>query len=88
MLDRFGDVVVAVTGDVIRPHGRGGPGLRDKLAKAVDARTRTVGPMRVIPSVWVVRPMRVTELASGDVVEAGLALADTDETTAIIVGRE
>ena len=47
-----------------------------------------MGPMRVIPSVWVVRPMRVTELASGDVVEAGLALADTDEATAIIVGRE
>jgi N-methylhydantoinase A len=88
VFDRFGDVVVAATGDVIVPNGRGASGLRDAVAKAVEHRTRTVGPMRVGPSVWVVRPMRVTELASGDVVDATVALADSGEATAIVVGRE
>ncbi len=44
--------------------------------------------MKVSPSVWVVRPMRVTELASGDVVDATVALADDGDDAAIVVGRE
>ena len=66
--------------------GRRRAARRDRAA--VEQRTKTVGPMRVSPSVWVVRPMRVTELASGDVVDASVALADTDEEVAIVVGRE
>jgi hypothetical protein len=88
VLDRFGDVVVEATGDVVATNGERGAGLREAIARAVEQHTRTVGPMRVGPSVWVVRPMRVTELASGDVVDATVALADADEDTAIVVGRE
>lgn len=88
VFDRFGDVVVHATGDLVVPNGSGATGLRDSIAKAVERQTRTVGPMRVSPSVWVVRPMRVTELASGDVVDATVALADTGEDAAIVVGRE
>jgi hypothetical protein len=88
VFDRFGDVVVHATADLVVPNGSGAAGLRDSVTKAVEHRTRTVGPMRVIPSVWVVRPMRVTELASGDVVDAAMALADTGDDAAIVVGRE
>jgi N-methylhydantoinase A/oxoprolinase/acetone carboxylase beta subunit len=88
IFDRFGDVVVKASGEVIVPNGSGATGLRDAVAKAVDDHTRTVGPMRVSPSVWVVRPMRLTELASGDVVDATVALADAGEDAAIVVGRE
>lgn len=88
VFDRFGDVVVEAAGDVVVPNGHGASGLRDAVAKAVEHHTRTVGPMRVGPSVWVVRPMRVTELAGADVVDATVALADAGEDTAIVVGRE
>lgn len=88
IFDRFGDVVVAATGEVVVANGTGAPGLRDVVAKAVDKYTRTVGPMRVSPSVWVVRPMRVTELASGDLVDASVVLADAGEESSIVVGRE
>jgi hypothetical protein len=88
VLDRFGDVVVAATGELVEANGQGAVGWRTAVAKAVQQHTRTVGPMRVTPSVWVVRPMRVTELASGDVVDASVALADSDEDAAILVGRE
>jgi hypothetical protein len=90
VFDRFGDVVVEAAGDVVAPNGRGASGLRDAVAAAVEQHTRSVGPMRVQPSVWVVRPMRVTELAGGDIVDATVALADTDagDDAAIVVGRE
>jgi hypothetical protein len=88
IFDRFGDVVVAATGTVVEANGAGGRSLRDAVAEAVDQHTRAVGPMRVGPSVWVVRPMRVTELASGDLVDASVALADAGEVSAIVVGRE
>jgi N-methylhydantoinase A/oxoprolinase/acetone carboxylase beta subunit len=88
VFDRFGDVVVEATGDLVATNGEGGSALRDAIAQAVERRTKSVGPMRVSPSVWVVRPMRVTELASGDVVDASVALADTNEEVAIVVGRE
>jgi hypothetical protein len=79
---------VDAAADLVAVNGERGTGLRDAVAKAVADHTRTVGPMRVGPSVWVVRPMRVTELASGDVVDAAVALADAGEDTAIVVGRE
>jgi N-methylhydantoinase A/oxoprolinase/acetone carboxylase beta subunit len=88
VLDRFGDVVVAVTGDVVTTDGGAEASLREAVARAVEAHTRTVGPMRVTPSVWVVRPMRVTELASGDVVDATVALAGAGEDAVVVVGRE
>ena len=89
MFDRFGDVVVDATGDVVATNGEEAARVcATRSAKAVEQRTKTVGPMRVSPSVWVVRPMRVTELASGDVVDATVALADTGEDAAIVVGRE
>lgn len=88
IFDRFGDVVVKAAGEVIVPNGSGASGLRDAVAQAVEEHTRTVGPMRVSPSVWVVRPMRLTELASGDLVDATVALADAGEDAAIVVGRE
>ncbi len=88
VFDRFGDVVVEATGVVVVPNGQSPSGLRIAVEKAVQQHTRTVGPMRVGPSVWVVRRMRVTELAGGDVVDATVALVDAGEDTVIVVGRE
>ncbi len=88
VFDRFGDVVVHANGEVVLPNGSGAAGLRDAVTKAVEQHTRAVGPMKVSPSVWVVRPMRVTELASGDIVDATVALAGAGDDAAIVVGRE
>jgi hypothetical protein len=69
-----------------RGEGAGGVVEAD-VAAAVARRTRTVGPMSVKPSVWVLRGPRLTELGSGEQVEAAVGLAGGDPHAAIVVGR-
>ncbi len=84
VLDRFGDVVVDTAGEVLRS----GAGVtRAEIAAAVGRRTRNVGPMSVSPSVWVLRGTRLTELGSGEIVDAAAGLAGADPEVAVIVGR-
>jgi N-methylhydantoinase A/oxoprolinase/acetone carboxylase beta subunit len=85
VLDRFGDVVVDTPGEVLRA-GAGGVVEAD-VAAAVTRRTRTVGPMSVKPSVWVLRGPRLTELGSGEQVDAAVGLAGGDPHAAVVVGR-
>jgi len=85
VLDRFGDVVVDTEGEILRA---GTAGLaRADVAAAVARRTRSVGPMSVTPSVWVLRGTRLTELGSGELVDAAVGLAGTDPDAAVVVGR-
>ena len=85
VLDRFGDVVVETTGEVVRA---GDAGIeRSTLRAAVERRTRSVGPMSVAPSVWVLRGTRLTELGSGELVDAAVDLAGTDPTVTVLVGK-
>jgi hypothetical protein len=85
VLDRFGDVVVDTEGEVVRAAAEGV--ARDDVGAAIDRRTRTVGPMSVTPSVWVLRGTRLTELGSGTLVDAVVDLAGVDPDVAVIVGR-
>lgn len=85
VLDRFGDVVVETPGEVVRA-GEAGV-VRAELSAAVERRTRTVGPMSVTPSVWVLRGARLTELGSGQLVDAAVDLAGPDPDVAVVVGR-
>jgi hypothetical protein len=43
--------------------------------------------MAVTPSVWVLRGTRLTELGSGELVDAALGLAGQDPEVVIVVGR-
>lgn len=85
VLDRFGDVVVDTEGEILRAGATGVP--RADVAAAVQRRTRSVGPMSVAPSVWVLRGTRLTELGSGELVDAAVGLAGEDPDAAVVVGR-
>jgi N-methylhydantoinase A len=85
VLDRFGDVVVDTEGDLVRAGPAGV--TRDEIGRAIERRTRNVGPMSVTPSVWVLRGTRLTELGSGTLVDAVVDLAGSDPDVAVIVGR-
>jgi N-methylhydantoinase A/oxoprolinase/acetone carboxylase beta subunit len=85
VLDRFGDVVVDTEGEVVRAGAAGV--ARDEIGAAIDRRTRTVGPMSVTPSAWVLRGTRLTELGSGTLVDAVVDLAGSDPDAAVVVGR-
>jgi hypothetical protein len=86
VFDRFGDVIIDTPGEVISASA-GGPPNRDEVAAAVDRHARHLGPIKVSASVWVVRGVRVTELGSGELVDAALSLAGDDSEAAIVVGR-
>jgi len=82
VLDRFGDVLVDVVGDVDRS------GDADTIAAAVERLTRHRGPVTLLPSVWVIHRSRFTELSSGDRAAAAAALvAGATEPFAAIVGQ-
>ena len=86
VFDRFGDVIIDTPGEVIAASA-GRPPNRDDVAAAVDRHARHLGPIKVSASVWVVRGVRVTELGSGELVDAALSLAGDDSEAAIVVGR-
>ena len=82
VLDRFGDVLVDVVGDVDRSGDAGAIGA------SVERLTRHRGPVTLLPSVWVIHRSRFTELSSGDRAAAAAALvADSSEPFAAIVGQ-
>jgi hypothetical protein len=83
VLDRFADLVVAAEGEIVDRHE--GEDLRRPLEAAIRRNTKTMGPVRVEPSVWVVADTRVTELGAGDVVETAVRLVVDGAT--LIVGR-
>jgi N-methylhydantoinase A/oxoprolinase/acetone carboxylase beta subunit len=82
VLDRFGDVLVDVVGQVDRS------GDAASIGAAVDHLTRHRGPVTLLPTVWVVHRSRFTELSSGDRAAAAAArVADTTEPFAAVVGQ-
>ena len=87
IFDRFGDPVVDAAGEIVRAGA--GSSIRSAVDGAVSRHTRTVGPVRVPPSVWVVTGARLAELSSGDVAAAASALAERGGPSgaAVVVGR-
>ncbi|MGZ4681743.1 MAG: hydantoinase/oxoprolinase family protein [Acidimicrobiales bacterium] len=82
VLDRFGDVLVDVVGDVDRT------GDATVIGAAVERLTRHRGPVTLLPSVWVIHRSRFTELSSGDRAAAAAQLvAGSTEPFAAIVGQ-
>ena len=67
VLDRFGDVLVDVVGDVDRS------GDAAAIGASVERLTRHRGPVTLLPSVWVIHRSRFTELSSGDRAAAAAA---------------
>ena len=90
-LDRWGDTVVDVVGEVLvdPPPDR----LADELAAAVARFTRHRGAVTVEPTVWLVYANRATEIDSGDRVATALTIVDAarhrptgPEAVALIIG--
>ncbi len=82
VLDRFGDVLVDVVGDVDRT------GDAATLGASVERLTRHRGPVTLLPSVWVIHRSRFTELSSGDrAASAAELVADATEPFAAVVGQ-
>ncbi len=82
VLDRFGDVLVDVIGDVDRSGDAG------TIGASVERLTRHRGPVTLLPSVWVIHRSRFTELSSGDRAAAAAQLvAGSTDPFAAIVGQ-
>ena len=62
----------------------------ERLRGNIDDQVRTMGPMRILPSAWVVAGNHVTEVPDADPagVAALLGIGGTGVGCAVVVGRE
>jgi hypothetical protein len=83
LLDRFGDTVLNVRGDVIWLDGVGSDALGE-LRAVRDRHTRHAGPVTFAPTTWLVAGTTIRQLTEDD---AASAMRDT-RPAAVVVGRE
>jgi N-methylhydantoinase A/oxoprolinase/acetone carboxylase beta subunit len=77
VLDRFGDPVADIRGEVVEAHA---------LDATIDRMTRYRGPITLRPSVWVVRDASFVELPSADQATA-TEVAGSSADARLVVGR-
>ena len=77
VLDRYGDEVVQVDGEIVRSGPAG-------LAASIGTHTRYRGPVTLRPSVWIIDGRRLVELAATD--SATTPYAERTDVT-VLVGR-
>ncbi|MBI2705735.1 MAG: hypothetical protein HYX32_10670 [Actinobacteria bacterium] len=92
VLDRWGDPVIDTSGDVL--HDAEKPSLEAAVAR----HTRQRGPVKIEPTVWVLKGNRVTAIESGDRASTAADLAQTsavsvppaenDHTFVVIIGSK
>jgi N-methylhydantoinase A len=84
VLDRFGDAVVDTKGDLVEVDGE----LDGSVRGVVTRNTRRMGPVTVMPTVWVIHSDSLVEIATGDVTSTAETLAAGSEGPCVIlVGR-
>lgn len=75
ILDRFGDQVSEIEGEVVAlPAGYGVPDLAAAIRAVVERTTRYRGPMTLRPTAWVIDGSAIVEVGSGDVAAGSAAL--------------
>jgi len=84
LLDRFGDTVLNVRGDLVWTNGVGPDELAGELRSVRDRHTRHAGPVTFAPTTWLVAGTTVRQLTEDD---AASAMRDT-RSAAVVVGRE
>jgi len=87
VLDRFGDAVVDVAADLI-DIDTGSSSAFTSVRSAVARNTRRLGPVTLLPTIWVIHADSLVEIATGDVAATAEALAaDSDGPCVILVSR-
>ena len=82
VLDRFGDPVVDASADLVDLGTSGG------VRTAVQRNTKRLGPVTVVPTVWVIHGDSLVEVATGDVTDTAEALAaDAPGPCVVLVSR-
>ncbi len=87
VLDRFGDAVVDTPGDLVEIDGGSGEGAAD-VRSSVQRNTKRLGPVTLLPTIWVIHSDALVEIATGDVAGTAEALASAaGGPCAILVSR-
>lgn len=90
LLDRFGDVVIDVAGELLSVEALSG-GDQAEAASTVKRRTRQIGPVTVRPDVWLVGGDRVIHFDDRQTDALGAESADAPAPapgSVLIIGRE
>ncbi|MEY2442143.1 MAG: N-methylhydantoinase [bacterium] len=85
VLDRFGDAVVDTPGDLVEIDAvSGGADVRS----SVERNTKRLGPVTLLPTIWVIHSDALVEIATGDVAGTAEALAAAaDGPCAVLVSK-
>ncbi|MDX6718068.1 MAG: N-methylhydantoinase [Solirubrobacteraceae bacterium] len=86
VLDRFGDAVVNTAGDLVDVDDSGTAGAN--VRGTVQRNTKRLGPVTVVPTIWVIHGDSLVEIAAGDVAGTAEALAaGADGPCVVVVSR-
>jgi N-methylhydantoinase A/oxoprolinase/acetone carboxylase beta subunit len=87
VLDRFGDAVVDTPGDLVEVDAASGAGGAD-VRSSVERNTKRLGPVTLLPTIWVIHSDALVEIATGDIVGTAEALAAAaDGPCAVLVSK-
>jgi N-methylhydantoinase A/oxoprolinase/acetone carboxylase beta subunit len=87
VLDRFGDAVVDIAGDLVDIDGCATAAVAD-MRSAVQRNTKRLGPVTISPTIWVIHSDSLVEIATGDVSGTAETLAaSADGPCMVLVSR-